>query len=267
MEEHSNTNRIPYLYNGKELDEETGLYYYGARYYDARTSVFLSIDPLAESYPMMSPYAYAANNPIRYMDWMGMGPCETGDCPDATTNEQIAKADKELGALAELHAATANRLNDSGNGASNAIANTNGSRLNLDPSNTNGGKVSSTEELAATALIMVLVPEPMSTATGAVILGGIAAITVTAIFADEIVAGVTGAYEWMKGGKQRQRDRDYGLPPELIDWWHNGGGKAGHGGQDIGSEYGPAPVEILQEWKDLGRPSGSKPKGGRRYKE
>jgi RHS repeat-associated protein len=59
VEEHSNTNRTPYLYNGKvgaqrksrllagELDEETGLYYYGARYYDARTSVWLSVDPLA----------------------------------------------------------------------------------------------------------------------------------------------------------------------------------------------------------------------------
>jgi uncharacterized protein RhaS with RHS repeats len=34
VEEHSNTDRTPYLFNGKELDEETGLYYYGARYYD-----------------------------------------------------------------------------------------------------------------------------------------------------------------------------------------------------------------------------------------
>jgi uncharacterized protein RhaS with RHS repeats len=38
VEEHSNTDRTPYLFNGKELDEETGLYYYGARYYDASES-------------------------------------------------------------------------------------------------------------------------------------------------------------------------------------------------------------------------------------
>ncbi|WP_373522513.1 hypothetical protein [Aquiflexum sp.] len=69
------------------------------------------------------------------------------------------------------------------------------------------------------------------------------------------------AKDRLKGGKQGQRDRDYGLPPELFDWYHNGGGKAQHGGQNIGSEYGPSPGEILQEWKDLGRPSGSKPKG------
>ena len=45
LEEHSNTERTPYLFNGKELDEETGLYYYGARYYDAKTSVWQSVDP------------------------------------------------------------------------------------------------------------------------------------------------------------------------------------------------------------------------------
>ena len=36
----------PYKFNGKELDEETGLYYYGARYYDPKVSIWLSVDPL-----------------------------------------------------------------------------------------------------------------------------------------------------------------------------------------------------------------------------
>ena len=72
VEEHSNTDRTPYLFNGKELDEETGLYYYGARYYDARTSIFLSIDPMAEKYPSWSPYTYAFDNPINYIDPTGM---------------------------------------------------------------------------------------------------------------------------------------------------------------------------------------------------
>ena len=56
----------PYLFNGKELDEETGLYYYGARYYDPRTSVWLSVDPLAEK--TFEPYSYVGNNPIRYIE-------------------------------------------------------------------------------------------------------------------------------------------------------------------------------------------------------
>lgn len=68
VEEHSNTDRTPYLFNGKEQDEETGLYYYGARYYDARTSVWLSVDPFAEKYSAITPYCYLANNPLNAID-------------------------------------------------------------------------------------------------------------------------------------------------------------------------------------------------------
>jgi RHS repeat-associated protein len=68
VEEHSNTDRTPYLFNGKEMDEETGLYYYGARYYDARTSVWVAVDPLAEKYHHISCYAYVANNPLNAID-------------------------------------------------------------------------------------------------------------------------------------------------------------------------------------------------------
>jgi RHS repeat-associated protein len=82
VEEHSNTDRTPYLFNGKELDEETGLYYYGARYYDPKISVFATVDPDAEQYAFMSPFVYAANSPIKYVDVQGMGP---GDPPKKLT--------------------------------------------------------------------------------------------------------------------------------------------------------------------------------------
>src|SRR5690606_5881344 len=49
---------------------ETGLYYYGARYYNPKTSVFISVDPLAES--TMTPYQYTYQNPVRYIDPTGM---------------------------------------------------------------------------------------------------------------------------------------------------------------------------------------------------
>ncbi|MGG8495190.1 SpvB/TcaC N-terminal domain-containing protein [Tenacibaculum sp. TC6] len=68
LEEHSNTERTPYLFNGKELDEETGLYYYGNRYYDPHTSVWQSVDPLAEKFPNRSPYSYSFQNPVKYTD-------------------------------------------------------------------------------------------------------------------------------------------------------------------------------------------------------
>jgi len=58
----------PYLFNAKERDEETGLTYYGARYYDPRTSVWLSVDPLAEKKPWISSYVYCRENPINMID-------------------------------------------------------------------------------------------------------------------------------------------------------------------------------------------------------
>lgn len=64
----------PYKFNGKELDEETGLYYYGARYYNPRVSMWLSVDPLAEKYPGWSPYNYTLNNPVFWNDPDGMSP-------------------------------------------------------------------------------------------------------------------------------------------------------------------------------------------------
>ena len=70
FEEHSTSKTMPYLFNGKELDSETGLYYYGARYYDPKTSIFLNVDPLAEK--TMTPYAYTNNNPINLIDPTGM---------------------------------------------------------------------------------------------------------------------------------------------------------------------------------------------------
>ena len=97
VEEHSNTDRTPYLFNGKELDEETGLYYYGARYYDARTSIFSTIDPMADKYPMISPYAYAFNNPLRYIDPTGMeGEDTTGPPKEYALPDSPDKIDAKI---------------------------------------------------------------------------------------------------------------------------------------------------------------------------
>ena len=68
VEERGNTDKLPYKFNGKELDEETGLYYYGARYYDAKSSVWLSVDPKMDKYPNLSSYNFSGNNPIIYVD-------------------------------------------------------------------------------------------------------------------------------------------------------------------------------------------------------
>lgn len=59
-----------YLFNGKEKQSELGLNWddFGARMYDAETGRWNGVDPLAEKYKMLTPYAFVANNPVKYID-------------------------------------------------------------------------------------------------------------------------------------------------------------------------------------------------------
>ena len=68
VEERNGAWNSPYLFNSKELDEGTGLYYYGARYLNPTNGVWLSTDPLFEKYVGMSPYNYCAGNPMKLVD-------------------------------------------------------------------------------------------------------------------------------------------------------------------------------------------------------
>ncbi|MFV0546126.1 MAG: RHS repeat-associated core domain-containing protein, partial [Bacteroides sp.] len=60
----------PYKYNGKEFDGERGLnvYDYSARYMDPALGRFMTVDPMAEKYPSLTPYHYCANNPLIFID-------------------------------------------------------------------------------------------------------------------------------------------------------------------------------------------------------
>ena len=68
VEERNSQFSTNFLFNAKELDNETGLYYYGARYLDPMGAMWLSVDPMWEEYAGMSPYNYCAGNPVMMVD-------------------------------------------------------------------------------------------------------------------------------------------------------------------------------------------------------
>ena len=74
VDEHSSREELPYKFNGKQFDEETGLYYYGARCMNPKTSLWYGVDPLAEKYVSISPYSYCKSSPMNYIDEKGLYP-------------------------------------------------------------------------------------------------------------------------------------------------------------------------------------------------
>ena len=72
IEERNDTWNTPYLFNAKEFDEETGMYYYGARYYEPRLSLWMGTDIIEEKHPDISSYCFVFNNPIKLIDSNGM---------------------------------------------------------------------------------------------------------------------------------------------------------------------------------------------------
>ncbi len=68
-------------YTGKDLDEDTGLYYFNARWYDANTGRFISEDPARDG---LNWYVYTSNNPLKFIDPSGMEAEE----PDPDDNDE-----------------------------------------------------------------------------------------------------------------------------------------------------------------------------------
>jgi RHS repeat-associated protein len=90
-----------YRFCGKERDEESGLYYYGARYYAAWCCRFVSVDPLAAKYPFYTPYQYAGNQPIISVDIDGL----EGDNPNNSqkpTSSRMQHADVSTNAAGKI---------------------------------------------------------------------------------------------------------------------------------------------------------------------
>ena len=83
-----------FTFSAKEKDSETGLSYFGSRYYSSDLSIWLSVDPMGDKYASLSPYTYCANNPVKLVDPNG----ETWDTPEdeKKANELISKAEEQI---------------------------------------------------------------------------------------------------------------------------------------------------------------------------
>jgi len=80
-----------YKYVHKELDNETGLIYYGLRFYAPWIARFISVDPLQFDYPIYTPYQYAGNKPISFIDLDG---AEENKINNTSDNERLKKGAK-----------------------------------------------------------------------------------------------------------------------------------------------------------------------------
>ena len=93
-----------FKFTGQEEDGELGLYYYGARYYDPALGRFTQVDPLAGKYAGWSPYSYALDNPLKYVDPDGEIIVDTHLWGHAIGNTALVVA------AGQFDAAVANRL-------------------------------------------------------------------------------------------------------------------------------------------------------------
>ena len=82
----------PYTFSGKEKDAETGYGYFGARHYDSGLSIWLSVDPMSDKYPSMSPYNYCANNPVMLVDPDGREVFLLGELANVAYNQLVNRA-------------------------------------------------------------------------------------------------------------------------------------------------------------------------------
>ncbi len=87
--EQTGTVENPYAYTGRELDADTGLYYYRARHYDPTTGRFLQKDPIGFGNGSTNMYGYAFNAPVNLNDPLGLSPC---GCPPSDFKTNFARS-------------------------------------------------------------------------------------------------------------------------------------------------------------------------------
>ncbi len=91
-----------YLYNGQEIQDQTGFLDYGARQYDPLIGRFMSLDPLGEANEDYSLYLYAANDPIGSIDLLGLTDVNGDGIDDGTLLREVTVRAKKNNTEANL---------------------------------------------------------------------------------------------------------------------------------------------------------------------
>ena len=101
---------LPFKFNGKEMDPETGMLYYGARYYMPKYYQWPTCDPLELKYPGVSSYSFCHNNPLNRIDLLGLYDTEAEAAKAASSYHAQYYQDRQSGKWFVA-------LNEYGNGA------------------------------------------------------------------------------------------------------------------------------------------------------
>ncbi len=97
----------PFTFTGREFDEETGLYYYRARYYDPRIGRFLQQDPIWNN----NLYSYCGNNPLNLIDPYGLVGMYRGEASLTAITSSNRRIHATVGSVTEFRSFLSNIRN------------------------------------------------------------------------------------------------------------------------------------------------------------
>jgi len=252
-----------YKYNGKELNSEMGLgiYEYGARYYDPAIGRFTSVDPLADEAPGWTPYRYAFNNPLRYIDPDGLFETEAAARKYAEENDIKLKHNFFQWLIK--------------GGAKNNIVEQSDGTFAIE-NNINHSSISDDAEFGIMTASMVSPIDVMETREEG-IWNPLEDYSVTQTLRDgseRDATPITGTapgpgkflkggkkakniVDMMKGGSKKVRDRDFGIKDKRFwDYWHKVKQKSPGKGRskDIKGDNSQEAMKLYKQWIRDGKP-------------